>query len=72
MEANKVRAIIEEWTAGVRSRDIEAVLRHHARELLMFDVVGPVRLQGWTLTAKRGSSSSFPGTAGQAASNWST
>ena len=46
MEANKVREIIEEWAAGVRARDIDAVLRHHARELLMFDVVGPVRLQG--------------------------
>ena len=46
MEANKVREIIEEWAAGVRARDIDAVLRHHAQELLMFDVVGPVRLQG--------------------------
>jgi ketosteroid isomerase-like protein len=46
MEANKVREIIEEWAAGVRARDIDAVLRRHAPELLMFDVVGPVRLQG--------------------------
>jgi ketosteroid isomerase-like protein len=46
MEANKVREIIEEWAAAVRARDIDAVLRRHAQELLMFDVVGPVRLQG--------------------------
>jgi ketosteroid isomerase-like protein len=46
MEAKKVRKIIEEWAAGVRARDIDAVLRRHAPELLMFDVVGPVRLRG--------------------------
>jgi uncharacterized protein (TIGR02246 family) len=46
MEANKVREIIEAWAAGVRARDIDAVLRHHAQDLLMFDVVGPIRLQG--------------------------
>ena len=46
MEANKVREIIEEWAAGVRARDIDSVVRRHAPELLMFDVVGPVRLQG--------------------------
>lgn len=46
MEANEVREIIEEWATGVRARDIDTVLRRHAPELLMFDVVGPVRLQG--------------------------
>jgi ketosteroid isomerase-like protein len=46
MEANKVREIIEDWAAGVRVRDIDSVVRRHAAELLMFDVVGPVRLQG--------------------------
>jgi len=46
MEANTVRRIIEEWAIGVRARDIDAVLRRHAPELLMFDVVGPLRLQG--------------------------
>src|SRR3712207_289134 len=46
MEANQVRAIIEKWAAGVRARDIDTVLSRHAPDLLMFDVVGPVRLQG--------------------------
>jgi ketosteroid isomerase-like protein len=46
MEANKVREIIEEWAAGVRARDIDPVLRRHAPELLMFDVVGPARPMG--------------------------
>lgn len=46
METNQVRAIIEKWAAGVRARDIDAVLSGHSPDLLMFDVVGPVRLQG--------------------------
>lgn len=46
MEANQVRAIVEKWAAGVRARDIDAVLSRHSPDLLMFDVVGPVRLQG--------------------------
>jgi ketosteroid isomerase-like protein len=46
METNQVCAIIEKWAAGVRARDIDAVLSGHSPDLLMFDVVGPVRLQG--------------------------
>ena len=46
LETNHVRDVIERWAAGVRARDIDAVLIRHAPELLMFDVVGPVRLHG--------------------------
>lgn len=46
MEANHVRAIIERWAAGVRAGDIDAVSSRHSPDLLMFDVVKPVRLQG--------------------------
>jgi ketosteroid isomerase-like protein len=46
MERNKVRAIIEKWAAGVTARDIDAVLSGHSSDLLMFDAVGPVRLEG--------------------------
>jgi len=42
----QVREIVERWADGVSARDIEAVVSHHARDLLMFDVVGPIRLQG--------------------------
>lgn len=42
----EVREIIESWAASVRSRDIDGVLRRHAEDLLMFDVVGPVELRG--------------------------
>lgn len=46
METNQVRDTIERWGAGVRARDIDGVLSRRAPELLVFDVVGPVRLQG--------------------------
>ncbi|MEX0784354.1 MAG: nuclear transport factor 2 family protein [Dehalococcoidia bacterium] len=46
MEANEVRKIVEEWAAGVRAQDIDAVLKRHSTDLLMFDVVGPVHLEG--------------------------
>jgi ketosteroid isomerase-like protein len=45
-ETTDVRDIIEAWAAGVRARDIDAVLRAHSNDLLMFDVVGPMRLEG--------------------------
>jgi len=46
MDANEVRGVIEKWAAGVRTRDIESVLRRHSADLLMFDVTGPIRLEG--------------------------
>jgi ketosteroid isomerase-like protein len=45
-ESDEVREIIEAWAAGVRARDIDAVLRRHSNDLLMFDVVGPLRVEG--------------------------
>ena len=45
-EAEAVRSLIERWAAGVRARSIESVLKAHAEDLLMFDVVGPVQLRG--------------------------
>jgi uncharacterized protein (TIGR02246 family) len=35
------RALIEAWAAAVRARDADAVVRDHADDLLVFDVVGP-------------------------------
>jgi len=46
VEADEIRSIIEKWAAGVRARDIDAVLSRHSQDVLVFDVIGPVRLQG--------------------------
>lgn len=45
-ETDAVRAVIEKWAAGVRAaRNIDAALKGHGADLLMFDVVGPVALR---------------------------
>jgi ketosteroid isomerase-like protein len=41
-----IRGMLEAWAASVRARDIDGVLRHHSRDLLMFDVVGPLTSRG--------------------------
>lgn len=41
-----VRKVIEDWAAAVRRKDYTAILRHHAPELLMFDVPPPLRADG--------------------------
>jgi uncharacterized protein (TIGR02246 family) len=40
------RALIEAWAAAVRARDPGAVVRDHADDILVFDVVGPVSARG--------------------------
>lgn len=42
----EIRAIIEAWSTAVHRRDIDGVMAHHADDLLMFDVVGPLQARG--------------------------
>ena len=58
--AERLGAILDDWAAAVRARDIEGVLRHHADDILMFDVVGPVRERGSRPIGAAGSSSYYP------------
>jgi uncharacterized protein (TIGR02246 family) len=41
-----IRELIEAWAAAVRRRDIDAILRHHAADFVMFDVPPPFELRG--------------------------
>jgi ketosteroid isomerase-like protein len=43
---SEIRTIIESWAVAVRQRDIDGVMAHHADDLLMFDVVGPLQVRG--------------------------
>jgi ketosteroid isomerase-like protein len=36
-EETRIRELIENWTRAVSSGDREAILSHHARDILMFD-----------------------------------
>jgi len=42
----QIRALIANWTKAVRARDMEGVLAHHAKDVVMFDVPLPLRSKG--------------------------
>jgi ketosteroid isomerase-like protein len=59
-----IRAIIEDWAAVVRRKDMAGIPRHHAPDISMFDVPPPFQLMGiaascpgrrclWPSTSKR-------------------
>ena len=41
-----VREVIESWTAAVRRRDIEGILKNHSSDIVMFDVPPPFQSRG--------------------------
>jgi len=41
-----VRKLIEDWAAAVRAKNFDDILRHHSREILMFDVPPPLQSKG--------------------------
>jgi uncharacterized protein (TIGR02246 family) len=41
-----IREVIENWAAAVRRKDLDAILRHHAGNMLMFDVPPPLVSRG--------------------------
>ncbi len=41
-----IREVVEHWASAVRKKDMEAILAHHAPDLLMFDVPPPLQLKG--------------------------
>ncbi len=41
-----VLRVVEAWAEAVRRRDIPAILRHHAPDILMFDVPPPFQSKG--------------------------
>jgi uncharacterized protein (TIGR02246 family) len=45
-DEQQIRDLIKTWAAAVQRRDINAILQHHASDLLMFDVPPPFELRG--------------------------
>jgi uncharacterized protein (TIGR02246 family) len=41
-----VREVVRDWAAAVRRRDLPAVLRQHAADILMFDLPPPLQSKG--------------------------
>ena len=42
----EIRQLIENWAGAVRRRDLNAILKHHAPDMLMFDVPPPFLSKG--------------------------
>jgi ketosteroid isomerase-like protein len=47
-----IRQLIDSWTAAVRRRDLDAILRGHASDIVMFDVPPPFQSRGIEAYAK--------------------
>jgi uncharacterized protein (TIGR02246 family) len=45
-DTEAIRAVFESWTAAVRRRDIEGILRNHSSDILMFDLPPPIQTKG--------------------------
>jgi ketosteroid isomerase-like protein len=45
-DVGAVRGVVESWTAAVRRRDIEGILKNHSSEMIMFDVPPPFQSKG--------------------------
>jgi uncharacterized protein (TIGR02246 family) len=42
----EVRQLVTEWADAVRRKDLAGILRHHAPDVLMFDVPPPLQSKG--------------------------
>jgi ketosteroid isomerase-like protein len=45
-QAPELQDLLASWAAAVRAQDIDGVLRDHAPDILMFDVVEPRQIEG--------------------------
>jgi ketosteroid isomerase-like protein len=43
---SQIRKVIESWAKAVRDGDIEGILAHHSKDLVMFDVPHPLQSKG--------------------------
>ncbi len=45
-EARQIKALLEAWAEAVRRHDVPAILAHHDRDMVMFDVPPPLQCKG--------------------------
>jgi uncharacterized protein (TIGR02246 family) len=41
-----IRTLLENWASAVRARDFKGILANHSRDMLMFDLPGPLQSKG--------------------------
>ena len=42
----RIKALLESWADAVRRHDLPAILAHHARDIVMFDLPPPLQCKG--------------------------
>ena len=45
-EEATIRTLVENWAKAVRSKNLNGILANHSRDMLMFDVPGPLQSKG--------------------------
>src|SRR5215468_10936092 len=45
-EESPIKALLESWADAVRRHDLPAILAHHDREMVMFDLPPPLQCRG--------------------------
>ena len=65
-DAGQIRTLIDEWAKAVRAKDASGSLSNYAPDVLLFDVIGPLRYIGLDAARKRSEQwlSSFRGPLG--------
>jgi ketosteroid isomerase-like protein len=43
---NQIYALLESWASAVRRHDLPAILAHHERDMVMFDLPPPLQCKG--------------------------
>ncbi|SRR6266487_4062348 len=43
---DQIRTIIEEWAKAAREENMDGVLKHHSRDIVMFDLPHPLQSKG--------------------------
>ncbi len=45
-EETRIKTLLEDWADAVRRHDLPAILAHHARDMVMFDLPPPLQCRG--------------------------
>ena len=45
-EARQIKTLLEAWAEAVRRHDVPAILAHHDRDMVMFDLPPPLQCKG--------------------------
>lgn len=59
-EGEQINTLIQNWARAVRAQDIEGVLKNHATDIVVYDVVPPLQINGLAAYRKSWAEQFFP------------